>query len=819
MISYHNPEFIGAPSIPEAVGDRFYAQDLFRTFRYNQDYLGEVQKTLYNNNKIIIKGLIITQGVGHTIDITTGKGLINFSVEIQTGAWVIPPSTTNADITVFVEIPIAITNQAITGAVTDGVTTNYAKLAYIETDGQTRTRAKKAGSYAFEKIPAYVLTVDNIAPTAYELELARFTSNGATITFTGAGTRTDNTLNKADSFEIEDTLFVDSTNKKVGINTVTPSDILTVFGPKNLGNNVDDRNVISRFLDSFQGHGSIGNFRIMNYRWQTIGADNWHNSAIRLESDIDDVVSSRAWIDFRHGTSASDVSLFLGAGTTEWMSLEPTATKILQSSNATSKDTGALIIADGGVGIEQDLWLGGDINHASNLLLKAAGSEISIDTNGIILEANSQDKLTITNTVSYFDNGNVGINITNPSDFLTVFGSADLGNTVGDTKNITRFLDSFQGSGSAVNFRTQNYRWQTVGADTWNFTALRLESDIDDVANSKIWIDFRHGAATNDVFLVLGAGTTDWMSLTPTATTINQSTNATSKDTGALIVSAGGMGIEQDLWVGGAINHATNLIFKTAGVERARITSGGVFSTGGETDPDADVNGITLKNVESGTNKYFSLKANIDHGGIFSFDNDTFYQMRGSGSSGFIETTCINESGEVCINMEVLSRTSSTVTNNAAIAFFMITADKHDGAGTKVSVAADDNIFAIRTGVSNPTQTKFLVKGDGDFFSDSATAGGAGLGNYQVRYFDDENDILLSRTLRKIIGNKKIDKSLTKYKDKLNELGIMQDTMISGKGMYALSLGTAEQLFNMIKGLANKFDISENELFDFAKQY
>jgi hypothetical protein len=77
------------------------------------------------------------------------------------------------------------TNLAIAGATLDGVTVNYVKVKYAETNGETRARKKKAGSYAYERIPSYTITVNSTSPVeGTEIVLATFTgSTGGTFTF------------------------------------------------------------------------------------------------------------------------------------------------------------------------------------------------------------------------------------------------------------------------------------------------------------------------------------------------------------------------------------------------------------------------------------------------------------------------------------------------------------------------------------------------------------------------------------------------------------------------------------------------------------
>lgn len=187
IIRYHNPKYSGTPSIPISVGDRLYAQDFFRNFRHTQSIDGEIYRRMFGLDEAIIEGLIVSQGAGHTLDITAGfaYGKFNVTIPHPTNAWAIPPDIDTQDIVALINVPALIDDMAIPSAVTDGATTNYVKIKYTETDGNTRARAKKAGTYAYEVIPSYTVTVDAVAPTSYEVCLETFTSNGATITFLG----------------------------------------------------------------------------------------------------------------------------------------------------------------------------------------------------------------------------------------------------------------------------------------------------------------------------------------------------------------------------------------------------------------------------------------------------------------------------------------------------------------------------------------------------------------------------------------------------------------------------------------------------------
>jgi len=205
IFNYVNSKFSGAPSVPVSTGDRYWDQDLQRDHRYYQEQLGLIYNRVFGKEKAILSGLTVLQGVGHTIDVYAGYGIAKFSVEIlhRVSAWAIPPSTENDDIFILIRVPSNITNQAITSAVTDGVTVNYVKLAYLETDGNTRARAKKAGSYSYEVKPDYLITVNDTAPTDYEVVLETFTSNGVTLTFLGnEDKRLNKELNEYNSIDI-----------------------------------------------------------------------------------------------------------------------------------------------------------------------------------------------------------------------------------------------------------------------------------------------------------------------------------------------------------------------------------------------------------------------------------------------------------------------------------------------------------------------------------------------------------------------------------------------------------------------------------------
>ena len=61
--------------------------------------------------------------------------------------------------------------------------------------------------------------------------------------------------------------------------------------------------------------------------------------------------------------------------------------------------------------------------------------------------------------------------------------------------------------------------------------------------------------------------------------------------------------------------------------------------------------------------------------------------------------------------------------------------------------------------------------------------------------------------------------NLKMYSDRLQELGIMKGSFVSHTKMFNLNLGTMGQLWNMIRKIAKKFNITEDQLLEMGKDY
>jgi hypothetical protein len=227
MINYQNPKYSGG--IPDATGDRVYSQDYFRDLRYQQQQVGKALEKILGNTNVILEGLAVTQGTGEKINITLGNGVVRFQVTIPdpSATWAVPAATTTDDIFILVEVP-AILEFDVSGTYTPGGAINYVKLAYSELDGNTRIRAKKAGSYSYEVQSSYTITVDTTAPSIYEIELTRFTEAGGTFTF-------------------------DNSNRNENINIESPVNFLSSLPPTSEGTPVLDKDLTRKdYVDTFQ---------------------------------------------------------------------------------------------------------------------------------------------------------------------------------------------------------------------------------------------------------------------------------------------------------------------------------------------------------------------------------------------------------------------------------------------------------------------------------------------------------------------------------------------------------------------------------------
>jgi hypothetical protein len=197
-IKHHNHNY--TLTLPNSVGDRFYGQDRTRDFYHLKEMEGIIANlTNINNlnytgaptNGIILKGVDVAQVAGvHRLKWGAGQILARYQVTVADSWASMPPTTVGAAIPMVLDIPLR-SNVLVSGTTNDNTTVNYAKLTYVPTASSNRTKALSGGTYDSELLPSYTLTTDSTPPTAFEVCIATFKTDGTTMTFLYGEERVD----------------------------------------------------------------------------------------------------------------------------------------------------------------------------------------------------------------------------------------------------------------------------------------------------------------------------------------------------------------------------------------------------------------------------------------------------------------------------------------------------------------------------------------------------------------------------------------------------------------------------------------------------
>ena len=182
-VSNHHNFDVDGSSYPYNYGDRYFSQDLGRDFFFLLSKMGDTVEKLIATNPCIIKGGVVTQGAGATLNITACEAFAKFSVKVPSSFASVPPTMQSQDIEMILIESTQQTNLAIP-SYTPGGAKNYVKLAFAHASGSTRARARRAGSYTYDQSPSYLITCDTTSPVSgYEVVLATFMETGGTFTF------------------------------------------------------------------------------------------------------------------------------------------------------------------------------------------------------------------------------------------------------------------------------------------------------------------------------------------------------------------------------------------------------------------------------------------------------------------------------------------------------------------------------------------------------------------------------------------------------------------------------------------------------------
>jgi hypothetical protein len=230
-------------NIPKGTGDRYYVQDFLRDFWFLMDRVGLSVSDITGMLPVLLSGGLVTQGSGSSLDITAGFGYAKYDVTIPDDWSTSPPGTVSNSLeamriswVIQNDINASSGNCSVYSVTDDGATVNYVKMKFKPTDGNTRTRAKAAGTYPYEIRPDFDLQVDTTAPGDDDICLTTFTSSGGTYTFIAYE---GNTLKYSSVKEINDNLLNEkvldigtwnilSTNQRVMAHGVDASKIVNV---------------------------------------------------------------------------------------------------------------------------------------------------------------------------------------------------------------------------------------------------------------------------------------------------------------------------------------------------------------------------------------------------------------------------------------------------------------------------------------------------------------------------------------------------------------------------------------------------------------
>lgn len=262
----------------------------------------------------------------------------------------------------------------------------------------------------------------------------------------------------------------------------------------------------------------------------------------------------------------------------------------------------------------------------------------------------------------------------------------------------------------------------------------------------------------------------------------------------------------------GTSNYLKFIGLSTTENEVARFDRGGSYwifndvriSTGNESAPDVDLGGLCLNHGPNDGRVLTFKNSDISHSFTSHGQNDTYAEFRKlDPNHGGLFMATYTEDGETTAECHYgyIYTTFSQPIDSDAQGVFNYVGNKRSG--TAGSTMSSTDILAT---YRNYTSTVFIMRANGAIYNDVNGYG----------YFDDEDDLMLSETLRnKFADGKPV---LKNYEKRLEELGIMENGFVSLSGLASLNLGSIGQIFNIVKNLASRLGISKEELLKIAKE-
>jgi len=345
--------------------------------------------------------------------------------------------------------------------------------------------------------------------------------------------------------------------------------------------------------------------------------------------------------------------------------------QLVGTDNATSTATGALRVA-GGAGIGGDAYVGGVVNGAGVTARDLTENRLAlVGANGRLVDSASLTWNTSTNTIQgTITSANTATNLAGGSAGAVVYQSA---------AGVTSFV-TIGGEDTVLTSKGGVPTWTSSGATSVG--SATTATNLSGGSAGYIPVQFATGITGFDADLTFNT-TTNTLSVTNVA--VAGTTNSTSTTTGAVVV-AGGVGIGQDLRVGGTIygnltGTATNALQSTTATNATTLIGGAagsvvyqsstgttsflpigvetyiLTSIGGAPSwqaPSATTVGAstTATNIAGGATGYIPVQSAT---GVTGFDADLTFNT----ATNTLATVNLTASGTVDIN-DVTNATSTT---------------------------------------------------------------------------------------------------------------------------------------------------------------
>ena len=162
------------------------------------------------------------------------------------------------------------------------------------------------------------------------------------------------------------------------------------------------------------------------------------------------------------------------------------------------------------------------------------------------------------------------------------------------------------------------------------------------------------------------------------------------------------------------------MVFNTASTTENLRMNAGKLSTGGESSPDVDAGGLCLDQNALDSYILTFKSSDVSHSYTSYAEADTFVDFTKYSDSGGLRIRTFSSDGNALLlvgNVDISDVSQTEATNSLGI---VQVAGYGDNGTAGAAVGADDNLFIV----ASAALTQFIVKGDGELFSNqSATVG------------------------------------------------------------------------------------------------